>query len=159
MNSHSVHDSLQEALGLLQASSPSELARKFIEEDQRLLKTGAWDYKNPELVINKVKELVERVVDDGFAKDDKETDRELRDILWFWNHHATGKAIWSYKDKIKAREFSTRALKYQTADNPNQITRLLYLLAHDQASEAIAWSETIIDEPDKTASRSILKEY
>lgn len=159
MNSHSIHEVLKEAFGFLQASSPSELAHKFIEEDQRLLKTGTWDYKNPELVINKVKELVERVVDDGLMKGDKEADRELRDILWFWYHHATGKAIWSYKDKKNAQEFSTRALKYQTADNPNQITRLLYFLVHDQDAEATAWSETITEEPDKTASDRILEEY
>lgn len=150
------HNPLREAYTLLQASSPGELARKFIEEDQKLLKAQSWDYKNSELVLNKVKELVESVINDGFTLGDE---NELKDILWFWYHHATGYAIWGYKDKAKALEFSSKALKYQTSDNPNQITRLLYLLIRDEKAEAIAWLETIVNEPDKTTSRGIMEEY
>jgi len=159
MDSHFEHDSLKKAYALLQASSPSELASKFIKEDQRLLKEQTWDYKNSELVLNKVKELVEDVIEKGFATDDKESIDELRDILWFWYHHATGYAIWEYKDKAKAQEFSAKALKYQTTDNPNQITRLLYLLVRDEGVKATAWLKTIVNDPDKTASLGIMKEY
>jgi len=48
---------LAEAYTLLHASSPKELAEKFIAEDQRLLQAHAWDYKNQKLVLNKVKEI------------------------------------------------------------------------------------------------------
>lgn len=153
------HNPLKEAYSLLQASSPSELARKFIEEDQRLLQTQTWDYRNPEIVLNKVKELVESAIDDGFATEDKDNDDELKTILWFWYHHAIGYAIWKYKDREKALEFSAKALKYQTSDNPNQITRLLYLLIRDEQEAAAAWLESIVNEPDRTASLGILKEY
>ena len=88
MNSYRPGDSLKEAYALLQASSPSELARKFIEEDQRLLKTQTWDYKNSELILNKVKEIVESAIDNGFTTSNKEDDDDLRTILWFWYHHA-----------------------------------------------------------------------
>jgi len=155
----SEHNSIKEAYALLQASSPSELVRKFIKEDQRLLKAQIWDYKNSELVLNKVKEIVESAINNGFATGDKDSEDELKDILWFWYHHATGYAIWGYKDKVKALEFSLKALKYQTSDNPNQITRLLYLLVRNQDVEATDWLKTIVNEPDKTASYGIMKEY
>lgn len=154
-----LHDSLKEAYALLEASSSSELARKFITEDQRLLKTQSWDYKNPELVLNKVKEIVDRAIGNGFAAGDKDSEDDLKTILWFWYHHATGYAIWDYKEKEKALEFSAKALKYQTSDNPNQITRLLYLLIRDKEAEATSWLETISDEPDKTSAHGIMEEY
>lgn len=159
MNSPLAHDSLAEAYVLLQASSPSELARKFIKEDQRLLEAQAWDYKSSELVLNKVKEIVESAITNGFTTGTKEGDDDLRTILWFWYHHAIGYAIWGYKDKMEALEFSSKALKYQTSDNPNKITRLLYLLVRDEEKDAAAWLETIVNEPDKTASLGIMKEY
>lgn len=159
MNRYLTYDSLKEAYALLQTDSPSELARKFIEEDQRLLKAQIWNYKNSELVLNKVKEIVESAIDNGFTTGNKEGDDDLRTILWFWYHHAIGYAIWGYKDKAEALEFSSKALKYQTSDNPNQITRLLYLLVRDEEKDAATWLETIVNEPDKTASLGIMKEY
>lgn len=153
------HDSLKEAYVLLHASSPGELAKKFIKEDQRLLRTQTWSYRNPKLVLNKVKEIVEKAVDDGFTTGNKEGDDDLRDMLWFWYHHAIGYAIWDHGDQTEAQEFSTKALKYQTADNKNQITRLLYLLVRNRDAEAAAWLETIVDEPDKTASYGVMNEY
>lgn len=158
MNERSTHDPLKEAYALLQASSPSDLARKFIEEDQRLLKAQQWDYTNRELVLNKVKEIVERRVEGGLVTDDKDM-IELRDILWFWYHHATGLAIWGQKNKTEALEFSDKALKYQTSDNPNQITRLLYLLVRDKKTEATVWLDTLSNESERTVSLGIMKEY
>ncbi len=158
MNDHPVFHSLKEAYALLQVSSPGDLARKFIEEDQRLLTAQAWDYKNSGLVLNKVKEIVESALDGGIVLDQEDND-DLRDILWFWYHHATGYAIWGDKDKLKAQEFSEKALKYQIADNPNRITRLLYFLVRSKDAEATAWLKTIINEPDKGISMEIMKEY
>lgn len=153
------HSSLKKAYMLLGASSPTELTRKFIEEDQRLLKEQSWDYKNSELVLNKVKEIVESAIDNGFATDNAEDEDDLKTILWFWYHHATGYAIWGYKDRAEALEFSAKALKYQTSDNPNKITRLLYLLVRNKDTEATTWLENIVDESEKTASLGIMKEY
>ena len=158
MSGNSTNNPLEEAYALLGASSSNELAREFIKEDQRLLRIHTWDYEDEKLVLNKIKEIVECVVEDGLATDD-ESIEELKDILWFWYHHATGLAIWDHKDKVRALEFSDKALKYQTADNPNQITRLLYLLVRDEEAEATVWLRAIIDDPDKTAARQIMKEY
>lgn len=34
---------------------------------------------------------------------------DVQDILWFWYHHATGLAIWHYKDKqTKGPEISDK---------------------------------------------------
>ena len=150
---------LEEAYLLLQASSTNELVHKFIAEDQRLMKAQTWDYKNQDLVINKVKEIVEQLLGSGFTTGNKLEDDDLRDILWFWYHHAIGYAIWSKKDQKAAQEFSKKALQYQILDNPNKITRLLYLLVNDRENEAKEWLETIVDEPDKTASEQIMAEY
>ncbi len=156
---NSEHNPLKEAYALLQVSSSSELAREFIKEDQRLLKAQIWDYKKSGLVLNIVKEIVESAIDNEFTTRDKDSEDVLKTILWFWYHHAIGYAIWGYKDKAEALEFSSKALKYQTSDNPNKITRLLYLLVRDEEKDAALWLETIVNEPDKTASHGIMKEY
>lgn len=149
---------LKEAFKLLNASNVSDLCKKFIAEDQRLIKAQALDYKNKALVINKAKEIIERAIEQGFSGEKQEND-DLRDVLWFWYHHATGYAIWRYRDKTKAREFSKKALNYQVADNPNKITRPLYLLVHDRKTEAEDWLKTISEEPEKTASQGIMTEF
>ena len=153
------NDTLQRAYMLLNASTSAELATKFIQEDQRLLKNGEWDYQNKELILNQVKEIVEDLFKTGFTTGSTFDDDDLRDALWFWYHHATGQAIWNNKDRVKARQFSAKALEYQISENPNQITRLLYLLVRDELAEAESWLETITNEPDKSVSRGIMKEY
>lgn len=158
MNDHSASDSLQEACALLRASSPSELTKKFVEEDQRLLQTQEWDYQNHYLVLNKVKDMIECAINDGFVSSEYNNDG-LRDALWFWYHHATGYAIWKYKDKAKALEFSAKALEYQITENQNKITRLLYLLVRDKREDANAWLKTIVNESDKTVALGILEEF
>lgn len=158
MDDRSTHNSLKEVYELLQASSPKELASKFIKEDQRLLEAQSWDYKNPELVLNKAKELVESVITDGSVAN-KEDEEEFKDMLWFWYHHATGYAIWKYRERERALEFSAKALKYQTADNPNNITHLLYLLVRNKVAEATAVVNSIENESEKTTSLEILREY
>ena len=156
--SSTLSDSLKAAYELLHASSPSELTRRFIQEDQALLKTRVWDYKNSDLVINKVKDTVERALHSGLTMDEQ-SENDLRNILWFWYHHAIGFAIWDSRDHAKAKEFSKKALEYQTDDNPNKITRLLYLLVHDKEKEADRWLNTILTDPDKTVSQGIWQEY
>ncbi|MDB5237395.1 MAG: hypothetical protein JWL88_497 [Parcubacteria group bacterium] len=150
---------LEEVYSLLGVSSPSALIHAFIAEDQRLMTSQTWDYKNTDLVINKVKEIVEQIIESGFTTRNKLEDDDLRDILWFWYHHAIGYAIWSYKDKNAAQVFSIKALKYQISDNPNKITRLLYLLVHEKEHEVDEYLKTITDEPDKEAAKRIFFEY
>ncbi len=52
---------LREAYMLLDASSPLELNKKYTEQDQLHYKAHTWDYENPSLVVNKVKDILETV--------------------------------------------------------------------------------------------------
>jgi hypothetical protein len=153
------NSSLKEAYTLLSASTPSGLVKRFIEEDQKCLKSGTWDYKNPDLVINKVKDLVEFAIAKGPLFTEVEENDDLRDLLWFWYHHAIGLAIWKYKDKKAAEFFSEKACHYQIPDNPNKISKLLYLLVRAREVDAKAWFREITTEPDKSAATAIMQEY
>jgi hypothetical protein len=154
-------DSLSQAYALLSVSNPEDLARAFIKEDQRLLKENAWDYADPNILLNQVKTLIEEALASPRIEIEiSENQRDdLRDALWFWYHHATGFAIWQHKDFGKAREFSEKALANQISENPNQITRLLFLLAHGRVEEATAFAKTIETDPDRSAARGILAEF
>ena len=72
---------IHEAYILLNASSPLELHMKYTEEDQRLMKEHAWDYKNADLVTNKVKEILENIDPLMITNDERDWRQE---ILWFW---------------------------------------------------------------------------
>jgi hypothetical protein len=158
MNNDAAQKQLLYAYELLRVNSPGELVRNFIAEDQKLLLAGEWDYKNPDLKVNKIKELIESAIKHGLNLGGEKQD-DLRDILWFWYHHAIGNAIWGYKDKERAQEFSKKALEYQISDNPNKITRLLYLLVHDKAEEADTFLLTITTEPDKSAAVGVIAQF
>jgi len=147
---------LKEAYLLLDAKSPVRLSNLYSEEDQKLMVTQAWDYDNPELVTNKIKEILESVDVSKLSEEEKEWRNE---ILWFWYHHAISCAIWRYKDQRAAQEYSARALEFQSAGHPNQITKLFYFLTRDQLSEAEAWAQEIHEEPEKSTAADILDWY
>lgn len=123
------------------------------------MKQGGWDYQDPKLKINAVKGKVEEAINAGMRFESKEEQNDLQDILWFWYHHATSQAIWHYKDQAKAREFSQKALRYQIDENPNRITRLLYLLVQGEEQEAESWLQSITKDPDKSAAEQIMSAY
>jgi len=62
----------------------------FLEKDQKLMKSGEWDYNNKDLTINKVKDILERIDDKALSETQRE---EKKQILWLWNHHAISNAI------------------------------------------------------------------
>jgi hypothetical protein len=146
---------LKEAYLLLGAKTPLELSDLYSAEDQKLMKAGAWDYDNPNLIVNKVKTNLEFTDLATLSEEEKEWRKE---ILWFWYHHAISCAIWRYKDKQAAQAYSARALELQSDDHPNQITRLLYLLVRDQLPEAEAWAMTV-NEEEKDTAESLIKQY
>ncbi len=140
--------SLKDAYALLGANTPLELNNLYTEEDQKLMNEKAWDYNNPDLVINKVKKILEDVDATTLSEDEKVWRNE---ILWFWNHHAISCAIWRYNDLDAAQKFSAQALQLQPEDHPNQITKLLYFLTHHQLDLAEKWLLTINEEEKETA--------
>lgn len=147
---------LKEAFELLGASTPLELSNLYAEEDQKLMKSGEWDYNNPSLVVNKVKEILESIDPSELSKEELVWREE---ILWFWYHHAVSCAVWKYKDKEAAQEYAALALAFQSENHPNKITKLLYLLVNDQIAEAETWTETISESPERETAADLLRDY
>lgn len=145
---------MKNAYELLGADSPLNLSLLYTQEDQKLMKSQAWDYNNENLVINKVKNILENVDVEKLSSQEKEWRNE---ILWFWYHHAISCAIWRYKDKEKAKFYSSKALEFQ--DNHNQITKLLYFLVNNKIDEAEKWASEISDEAEKETASSLIKEF
>ena len=147
---------IKEAYLLLGAKTPLELSQLYTVEDQKLMKSNEWDYANPDLITNKIKDILERIDTDTLS----EQEREWRgEILWFWHHHAISCAIARYKDKTQAQIFAAKALEVQPEDHPNKITRLLYLLVNDKLEEAETWVSKIEDEHEKSTARDLVEGY
>jgi hypothetical protein len=148
--------SLQDAYKLLGAETPLELNEKYVEEDQKLFKAGEWDYENPELLTNQVKEMLEKVDATSLNEDEREWRQE---ILWFWNHHAISIAVWKHRDRAAALQFAEKALALQPESHPNQITRLLYYLVRGDIAIAKAHAATITDEVEGPTANDLITEY
>lgn len=121
-----------EAFTLLGVNTFFELSRAYTSEDQKLMKSRAWDAYNPALITNKVKVILEKID----PNDLDETDRVWRnEILWFWHHHA----ISCERSRSRAQAYADKALALQGEDHPNRITRLLWFLVYDRVKEAKMW--------------------
>ncbi len=148
---------IKEAYLLLNVKNPRDLDTAYRNEDQKLMLANTWDYENTNLVINKIKKILENI---SFEKELTGEEKYWREnILWSWYHHAISCAIWRYKDKKAAQRYSTEALKHKAKDHPNKITELLYFLVHDQLEEAENWAKTITTEPEKTTAAHFLHLY
>ncbi len=147
---------MKEAYKLLGAQTPFELFDLYDKEDQRLMKAGLWDYDNPNLIVNKIKNIIESIDINELTEEENEWRQE---ILWFWYHHAISCAIWRYKDKDKAKIYSAKAFQYHLNDNQNQITKLLDFLVNGQVKEAEEWAEKIQDEVEQKTASDLIKEY
>ena len=148
---------IQELYKFAGVSNIRELHKIYCEEDQRLMKSGDWDYDNPLLLTNFIRRELEWAPDAELLTD--EEDEWRKEILWFWHHHATSCAIWKKKDKPAAKMHVFTALFYQGINHPNKITRLLSLLVLDLPEGAIRWSQEITDEAEKETAASLIKEY
>lgn len=144
------------AYGLLNATSPQELRTFYDDEDQRLMHSHAWDYGNSNLVLNRVKEVLESADPSALIDEEREARSE---ILWFWYHHAISAALWRYRDVEAAKTYATKALEYQSDDHPNKITRLLHFLVNEKPEEAKRWAAGITDEGEASTAQSLLKQY
>ena len=147
---------MKEAYVLLGAKTPLELNTLYGVEDQKLMKSREWDYSNKDIVINKVKEIIEATDPTILSEDEREWGQE---ILWFWYHHAISCAISRYRDKEAALKYVTKALENQSADHPNKITKLLDYLLNDKLEEAERWAETIPDEVEKETADHTIQDY
>jgi hypothetical protein len=139
------------------ANDPGELIEVYTKADQELMRSSHWDYNDASQATNIIKSAIEKVGLDAIP--DRKEKEWLQDILWFWYHHATSCALDRYGDKSKAQEFSKKAFELHLPTNPNKITKLLYLLTHDELDEAKKWAETIDSEPEKSTAQKDLEAY
>ena len=142
-------------------SNPMYLSEKYSEEDQKLMKSESWDYNNSNLIINKVKSILEKVNVESLSEQEKEWHNE---IFWFWYHHAISCAIGRYKDIEKAKYYAAEAMNYQSKSeggHPNQITKLLYLLVNDKLEEAEQFDKIAKygDEDEKQSGKELIENY
>jgi len=147
---------MREAYLLLNAHTPLELSNRYTEEDQKLMATAKWDYNNPDLITNKVKELLENIDPINLTGAENEWRNE---ILWFWYHHAISCAIYRYKDKLTARSCAKKALLWQDSNHPNKITRLFDFLLNDDLVGAEDWAGLINKEPERSTARKLIDGY
>lgn len=147
---------MREAYELLGAHTPLELSNLYSEEDQKLMKSQSWDYNDSNLVTNKIKNVLETVDISKLTNEEKDWRNE---ILWFWYHHAISCAVWKYKDKEKAKEYSSKALELQNKNHPNKVTKLLDLLVDDKTEEAEKWVNQISDQVEKETAASLIQQY
>ena len=153
--------SLQDAYELLGVDNAFDLHRRYCEEDQKLMKSNQWDYDNQELVINKLKNVLEQVDVSKLSEEELEWHQE---ILWFWYHHAVSCAIWKKQDKMASQEYAAKALEHQLISQPdpekrNQITTLLSLLVNDKYEEAKQWAAQISIDYEKETAKDIIEEW
>lgn len=139
---------------MLGANTPIQLSKRYTEEEQVLFRSHEWDYDNPEQVQNKVKNILEAVDESELTQEEKEWRNE---ILWFWYHHAISVSDWK-RDKEKMQLFSSKALGF-LQDNPNILTRTMYLLSHDMIEEAEQWVESKKGDDDEETAREMIANY
>lgn len=133
-NAKPSESALRDLYDSLGVSTPLELSNKFTELDQEeISRSGEYDYGNGESAVNKIKDRLE-AIDPTLLTDEENKWRS--EILWLWNHHAAGMALFGRRDRATAQRFSEAALSHQAEDHPNMLTRLLYLLAHDDVAGA-----------------------
>ena len=147
--------SLDRAYALAGVNKPLALHEAYCELEQPIFVSREWDYNNPYQLHNWIKEELEDI---NFSKLSEEECVWCREILWFWYHHAISCAIWK-NDRVAAQVYSMGALYYQEDGHPNQITRLLYYIAHDRLDEAKAWAANITDEDEGPTAIDIISWY
>lgn len=147
---------IKEAYILLNARNPLELSNRYSAEDQKLMRSSSWDYNNPVLIVNRVKNIIEAVNPQKLKGKEKEWTQE---ILWFWYHHAVSCAVWRYKDKKRAEVYTKKALEFQSVDHPNKITKLFDMLLKGKLEEAKKKAKDITEEPEKSTALGVIKEW
>ena len=147
---------LEDVYALVGVQDIKALNNAYVREDQRLFKSGEWDYDNPELLTNRIKKALEEVDPRPLPLYERSWRRE---ILWFWYHHAISCAIWRYKDREMAKVYAAEAIVCQGRNHPNQITRLLFLLVNDRVEEARAWAAQIGDSVEQKTADELFLDY
>jgi hypothetical protein len=145
---------MKEAYEMLGATTPIELMNLYSKGENPSFISKEWDYDNPDQFQNKIKNILESVDEAELTEDEKESRDE---ILWFWYHHAISCADWK-RDKEKMKEYSAKALEYQ-GNNPNILTKTMFLLAHDKIEDAEEWAESKEGDADYETALLLIENY
>ncbi len=146
---------LSEVYKILGANTPLEMSNLYTVEDQKLIHSGTWSDSDPNLITNRIKNILEQI--DSTTLTEEEADWR-NEILWFWYHHAISHAF-QKGNRSLAQQYAEKAIEIQPKDHPNQITKLLYFLAHDKLDEAQEWAANIQEEPEKSTARDLVEYY
>lgn len=144
---------MREAYELLGARTPKELYLRYCAAEQVLFSSRAWNYDDPDQLIQKVKRIVAQADERSMTPDEVDWSRSL---LWFWYHHAISCAAWR-RDVVQARAFAAMALSPKYERDANNITRLWALLLDDRLEEAEAFVLTI--DEDRQSAEETLEDY
>ncbi|MEK7639389.1 MAG: hypothetical protein AAB388_04485 [Patescibacteria group bacterium] len=146
---------LEKAYALAGVNEPLALHEAYCDLEQPLFIARTWDYDNPSQVHNQIKRELEEI---NLAELGEEERDWCREILWFWHHHAISCAAWK-NDRSVACFHAEKALSYQEADHPNQITQLLFFIAHDRLEEAKSWAATITGDVEGPTAVDLITWY
>ena len=156
LNDESTAEKVQRAFTLLGVTNFRDLSLAYTREDQKLMKVqDAWDDKDPTLITNQAKSILEGIDPSGLDEYDRVWWRE---IIWFWYHHAISCAVWKHKDRALAQQYADKAREIQgSLGHPNRITELLRLLVHNEVEEARDMVHGL--RAEAYAARRLLVEY
>lgn len=129
----------------------------FRAADQELLHQYAWDYTVADALPNRIFEALKDVPYQDIPNKDERY--WVQQILWIWYHHAVSCALWRYGDVSAARTYSKKALEVQPTPHPNNITKLLYYLIHDDLIGAERWAKGITTEPEHSTAQDTITLY
>lgn len=133
-----------------------ELNKLNLKHDQKAIKEGFFNEKDPNLLNNRIKEKLLKLNLRELEKQEKEL---VQSILWLWYHHATTIAIWKDKDLSKAKKLCKKAMKYLYPNHPNKITPMIEMLLHGKIEEAKKWNKEEVNEAEKEYANHLLSEY
>ncbi len=145
---------IEEAFALFEVADFFSLARAYSNEDQRLMKSDAWNDGDPSLLTNRLKTMLEAIDPAELSAKDVMWHQE---ILWFWYHHAMSHANVRKGDIELAKAYAVKALELQGEDHPNKITRLYWFLLHQQLDEARVWALGI--DVDRDTAEWLIVDY
>ena len=95
---------------------------EFLKEDQRAMRSGEWNYKDPNWALNQWKDLFESRNDEDLSPEGQQS---KWNVLWLWYHHASQFAA-KNGDLQNALLFIDKALVFkEKLGLDNHITLLL----------------------------------
>lgn len=154
-----------EVLARYEVATFTELDKHFTELDQTLYTSligckpsDSLDlYCDREHKLTTLKNTLLEIDTEKLHQDDLP---HYNEMLWLWNHHAAGIALFGPRDRESAYTYAEQALNHQSLDHPNKITELIYLLSQNEYLDAENYIATFAqDDPERLAAESALATY